>query len=46
MLFSKEVRFRNEWGNHRKIFQKYSGQAHQISELVKEANRSIGLTTH
>ena len=44
MLFSKEVRFRNEWRNHRKIFQKYSGQAHRISELVREANHSIGLT--
>jgi hypothetical protein len=45
MLFSKGVRFRNEWENHRKIFQRYSGQADQISELVKEANHSIGLTT-
>jgi hypothetical protein len=38
MLFSKGVRFRNEWENHRKIFQKYSRQADQISKLVKEAN--------
>jgi hypothetical protein len=45
MLFSKGVRFRNEWENHRKIFQKYSRQADQISKLVKEANHSIGLTT-
>jgi glycosyltransferase involved in cell wall biosynthesis len=44
MLFSKKVRFRNEWRNRRKIFQKYSGQAAQISELVREANRNIGLT--
>jgi glycosyltransferase involved in cell wall biosynthesis len=44
MLFSKEVRFRNEWRNRRKIFQKYSVQADQISELVREANRNIGLT--
>jgi hypothetical protein len=44
MLFSKEVRFRNEWRNRRKIFQKYSRQAHRISELVREANRSIELT--
>jgi hypothetical protein len=44
MLFSKEVRFRNEWRNHRKILQKYSGPAERISELVREANRSIGFT--
>jgi glycosyltransferase involved in cell wall biosynthesis len=44
MLFSKEVRFRNEWRNHRKIFQKYSGHARRISELVRKANRSIGFT--
>jgi len=44
MLFSKEVRIRNDWRNHRKIFQKYSGEAQRISELVREANRSIGLS--
>jgi hypothetical protein len=45
MLFSREVRLRNQRRNHLKIFQKYSGQAHQISKLVRKANRSIGLTT-
>jgi glycosyltransferase involved in cell wall biosynthesis len=44
MLFSKEVRSRNQQRNHRKIFQKYLRHDHRISELVREANRSIGLT--
>ena len=43
MLFSKEVRSRNQQQNHRKIFQKYLRYDHRISELVREANRSIGL---
>jgi glycosyltransferase involved in cell wall biosynthesis len=43
MLFSEEVRSRNQQRNHRKIFQKYLGYDHLITELVREANRSIGL---
>jgi glycosyltransferase involved in cell wall biosynthesis len=43
MLFSKEVRSRNQQRNHQKIFQKYLRYDLRISELVREANRSIGL---
>ena len=44
MLFSKEVRSGNQQRNHRKIFQRYLRYDLRISELVREANRSIGLT--
>jgi hypothetical protein len=43
MLFSKEVRSRNQQQNHRKIFQKYLRYDHLTAELVREANRSIRL---
>jgi hypothetical protein len=43
MLFSKEVRFRNQWRNHSKIFKMYAGHAPQIAKLVRKANRSVGL---
>jgi len=44
MLFSKEVRFRNQWRNHTTISERYAGQAEEISRLVEEANRGLEST--
>lgn len=43
MLFSKEVRFRNQWRNHSKISEMYKEHVPRIAELVRKANLSIGL---
>jgi len=43
MLFSEDVRIRNQWQNHRKIFEMYTEHAPKITELVREANLGIGI---
>lgn len=42
MLFSKEVRFRNQWRNHGTISARYAGHARAIAERVDAANRGLG----
>jgi glycosyltransferase involved in cell wall biosynthesis len=43
MLFSAAVRRRNQLRNGKKIFKMYAGHARRIAELVRKANRSVGL---
>jgi glycosyltransferase involved in cell wall biosynthesis len=43
ILFTKELRMGNQWRNHRRIATLYSGHAAHIAELVRQANRSIGI---
>lgn len=43
MLFSREIRIRNQWKNQRKLSMIYGSQANRIAELVKQANRRIGI---
>jgi hypothetical protein len=46
MLFSREVRMRNQWKNHRRISVMYGSQADQIAESVGAANRQLGISAH
>jgi glycosyltransferase involved in cell wall biosynthesis len=42
MLFGKEVRFRNQWRNHRLIAEMYRHKLPEIARWVHEANRRLG----
>lgn len=43
MLFSKEIRFRNQWRNHGRIHAMYAEHARRIAARVRSANRRAGI---
>jgi hypothetical protein len=43
VLFTKDLRMGNQWRNHRRIATLYSTHAARIAELVRHANRNIGI---
>ncbi len=45
MLFSKEIRFRNQWRNHSRIHEMYSEHARRIAARVRSANNRAGIVT-
>ena len=46
ILFSGEIRRRNQLRNESQIFRKYGEHAEWIAELVRRANRSYDVTTN
>jgi hypothetical protein len=45
VLFSKEIRFRNQWRNHSRIHEMYSQHIRSIYARVRSANRRAGILT-